>query len=134
MSLLFCEKEDLLQSGFLLEYLPCIVSKNGPKIMIAARAQTRSQRRSGLLEFEGLPEGVALVIDGAPLLHNFGMKFPLDVIWLRNNKIVKIVSRWSPRLPFVKGAWAWTCLEMRSGEASRLGLAVGDRISIVEAR
>ena len=29
MSLLFCEKEDLLQSGFLLEYLPCIVSKNG---------------------------------------------------------------------------------------------------------
>ena len=112
-------------------YSFCKISKEGGGAFIAAaRAESSKERRQGLLRQPSLPSGVALIISAAPLLHSLKMKFPIDVVWIRGNKIHKIVTCWRPSKPPVRASWAWTCLEMKADEAERLNWNVGDQLLI----
>jgi uncharacterized membrane protein (UPF0127 family) len=54
-------------------------------------ARTAGQRRRGLARLPGLPPDRALHILRCPAVHTFGMRFPLDLIWLdREGRVVRV--------------------------------------------
>lgn len=56
-------------------------------------AATQRARRRGLSRLDSLPPDVALHIPNCPSVHTFGMRFPLDLIWLRKDGTVARVDR-----------------------------------------
>jgi uncharacterized membrane protein (UPF0127 family) len=85
----------------------------------------------GLLGRDGLEPGTGMLIDGAPSVHMFFMRFPIDVVFLdRDHTIVGIrheLARWR-----VAGARkAVAALELPAGAAGEAGLAEGD-VLVVE--
>ena len=75
------------------------------------------------------PEYVeGLLIQPAPSIHTFFMRFPIDVVFVaKNGEVMKV----APNV----GAWrmrscrrAFAVLELAAGEAERRGITVGDRI------
>ena len=56
-------------------------------------ARTRSSRRRGLARLDSLPADAALHIPQTPSVHTFGMRFALDLIWLRKDGSVARVDR-----------------------------------------
>ena len=85
-------------------------------------------RMKGLLGKRELSTGEGLLIQPAPSIHTFFMRFPIDVVFLaKNGEVMKVA-------PHV-GAWrmrscrrAFAVLELAAGEAERRGITVGDRI------
>lgn len=89
-------------------------------------ARTRRSRRRGLARLDALPADHALHIPGTFQVHTFGMRFPLDLIWLRRDGTVARVDRQ------VAAGRLRTCLTARSvvetvgGQAEAfLGAGVG---------
>jgi len=92
-------------------------------------AETRSERRRGLLHRDGL-EG-AMVITSCRWVHTIGMRFPLDVAFVDEaGTVVKTVRMPRQRLgwPVTNASWV---IEAEAGAFERWGLHVGD---IVELR
>lgn len=86
------------------------------------------ERRRGLLGIDRAPDW-GLLLSAAPLIHSFGMKFKIDLVWIRGGQVVCVASKVPPGR--MRGAWAWRCLELPSGEAERLGIKRGDRVRTV---
>src|SRR6516165_9881454 len=60
-------------------------------------ADDSAKRRNGLLGREGLSRGEGLWIVPCEAVHTFGMRFPIDLVFLdRANRIVKIRSDVGP--------------------------------------
>jgi uncharacterized protein len=55
-----------------------------------------ARRLVGLIGLRGLPEGVALEIPRCRSVHTFGMRFPLDLVWLDGSRRVVRVDRGVP--------------------------------------
>jgi len=83
-------------------------------------------RMRGLLGRSGLEPGTGMLIDAAPSVQMFFMRFPIDVVFLdRDFTIVGIRHRLAPWR--VAGAWkAVAALELPAGAAGQAGLAEGD--------
>lgn len=56
-------------------------------------ASTHRSRRRGLARLQSLDPGHALHIPRCPSVHTFGMRFELDLIWLRADGTVARVDR-----------------------------------------
>jgi uncharacterized membrane protein (UPF0127 family) len=56
-------------------------------------ASTHRSRRRGLARLDALGADRALYIPGTPSVHTFGMRFALDLIWLRGDGSVVRVDR-----------------------------------------
>ena len=86
-----------------------------------------SKRRKGLLGEDDIDQGKALVIRTRQV-HTIGMRFAIDVIYLSRSGEVLAVRTLPPmRLgPLVMRAAR--VLEMRAGEARRLGIDVGMKL------
>ena len=58
------------------------------------------------------------------------MRFPIDAVFLdRENTVLRVVEHLAPwRIAGCRGAKA--VVELPAGEASRVGLAVGDRLAL----
>jgi uncharacterized protein len=89
-------------------------------------------RRKGLLGRDGLPDGHALVLAACNAVHTFGMRFPIDVVFVgRDGRVIKIVERlggWR-----IAAAWdACATVELAAGGARRANVSVGDQL-VVEA-
>lgn len=105
------------------------------KTLIGTRidlANTTSSRRVGLLNHECLEIGHGLLISGRkwlPLMaiHTFGMKFPIDVLFLdQHNKVIR-----SCTMPPNRIAWAWGArmvLESAVGTIDQSRTQEGDAI------
>jgi uncharacterized membrane protein (UPF0127 family) len=61
--------------------------------LVVIEAQTHRSRRRGLAHLDRLAPGYALHIPRTPSVHTFGMRFPLDLIWLRKDGSVARVDR-----------------------------------------
>jgi uncharacterized membrane protein (UPF0127 family) len=91
-------------------------------------AQTSAERRRGLLGVEELSDSAGLWIHPCEAIHTFGMKMPLDALFLtRDYKVRKILSNLPPRrigfcLP------AHSVLELRAGTIARTGTQPGDQL------
>ncbi|MCZ8133202.1 MAG: DUF192 domain-containing protein [Steroidobacteraceae bacterium] len=86
------------------------------------------ERARGLLGREPPPDATALVIEPCRAIHTVGMRFPIDVVFCTDRGLVlRIVEALPPgRMALQPGAAR--VLELRAGEAARLGLRVGDRL------
>jgi uncharacterized membrane protein (UPF0127 family) len=91
-------------------------------------ADTSSKRRAGLLKYPGLNPGQGLWIVPCEAVHTFGMKFPIDVVFLnRKRKILKIrkdMGRWSMAMCLR----AHSVLELPAGTLQMTSTMPGDQL------
>jgi len=102
------------------------------EILIAAVevADSFSQRSRGLLGRNGLAPGTALWLKPCGCIHTFGMRFPLDLLFLdRQGVVVRWVRAVAPgRMVF--GGWrAHSVLEMEAGWLTSERIRPGDRLT-----
>ena len=92
-----------------------------------------ASRRKGLLGRSGLPAGEGLWIVPCEAVHTFGMKFPIDLVYLNRNKRVKKVR--SGVAPWRLSAClaAHSVLELASGTIHRTQTRPGDTLEISPA-
>ncbi|HEY9465685.1 MAG TPA: DUF192 domain-containing protein [Vicinamibacterales bacterium] len=87
-------------------------------------------RRKGLLGRDSLADNHALVLAPCGSVHTFGMRFPIDVLFVSaDGNVIKIVER--------MGAWrmagslqACITVELPTGSVQRHQVVQGDRLSI----
>lgn len=97
----------------------------------AGVADSSATRRTGLLKHESLPDGEGLWIAPCEAVHTFGMKFPIDVLYLdRKRKVLKVRERMVPWR--ISGCLrAHSVLELPAGMASRTGTVAGDELEFI---
>ncbi len=95
-------------------------------------ADTSQKRRTGLLKHESLPAGEGLWIAPCEAVHTFGMKFPIDVLFLSKKRQVLKVRRemTSRRIAFCLRAHS--VLELPAGTAASTGTEAGDQLEFVK--
>ncbi len=95
-------------------------------------ADTALSRMRGLLGRDAMLKGSALLIKPCKGVHTFGMKFPIDVIFLdRENKVLAIRKNLKPNALtriFIKAA---SVLELPVNTIDSTNTETGDRIGIV---
>jgi uncharacterized membrane protein (UPF0127 family) len=93
-------------------------------------AETPLTRLRGLLGRAGLEQGEGLLLRPASSIHMWFMRFPIDAVFLdRENRVLRVVEHLAPwRVAGCRGAKA--VVELPAGDAARVGLAVGDRLSL----
>ena len=92
-------------------------------------ASTSRDRRTGLLGVDRLAEDAGLWIVPCEAIHTFGMKVPIDVLFLdkefRIRKLLGSVIPWRIGLCLR----ASSVLELAAGAAARSSTRVGDRLT-----
>ena len=91
-------------------------------------ADTSAKRRTGLLKHSRLEPGEGLWIAPCEGVHTFGMKFPIDVIFLNKKKQIL-----KTRPDMVKGRIAfslraYSVLELPAGTLAETGTVAGDQL------
>ena len=83
-------------------------------------------RMRGLLGRDALEPGSGMLIDSAPSVHMFFMRFPIDVVFLdRSWRVVGVRPELRPwRVAGARGAAA--ALELPAGAAAAAGIEEGD--------
>ena len=93
-------------------------------------AETRRQRRRGLLGRDSLDPSAALWLAPCAAVHTAFMRFPIDVIFLdRDGLAVKLVSDLAP-WRIAAAARARTVVELPAGSLRQHSIVVGDRLYI----
>jgi uncharacterized membrane protein (UPF0127 family) len=96
----------------------------------AGLAATSRERRRGLLGRDRLGEEEGLWIVPCEAVHTFGMKFPIDAVFLsRSYRVLKIRENLPPR----RLALCWrahSVLELPAGTVRRTGTTVGDQLAL----
>lgn len=103
---------------------------NGAILADAAdRADTSPKRRTGLLKHNCLPPGQGLWIAPCEAVHTFGMKFPIDVLFLNRQRTVLKIRREMGRRG-VSVCWrAYSVLELPAGTVAETQTKVGDQLA-----
>ena len=98
-------------------------------------AETPSSRRRGLLGTDALPEDAGLLILPCRQVHTFGMRYPIDAVFLDGEyRVVRVAGSLKPRR-FSPLVWrAKAVLELPAGRAERVGIAVGDQLEFAPLR
>ncbi len=96
-------------------------------------ARTYSERTRGLLDSEGLEPGEALVISPCNSVHMFGMKFAIDVLFVKKDgTVVRAIPNLKPwratRIYFT----AKHTIELPVGAIEASGTEKGDRLEFDE--
>lgn len=113
--------------------IPAKLAEQSFTLAIAADQQ---RRRLGLSEVEELPEGYGMIFAfPTEMPHGFWMKqmrFPLDIIWLNNEKeIVKVLTDVAPETyPTTFGAEVDSrfVIELNAGSAEKYGIKFGQTV------
>jgi uncharacterized membrane protein (UPF0127 family) len=96
---------------------------------VAAKAL---RRLKGLLGRDGLEPGEGLLLRPASSIHTLFMRFPIDVVFLDRELVVrKVVPELGP-WRFAGARGARSALELPAGEAARRGVVTGERLSVEE--
>lgn len=91
-------------------------------------AETSRDRRRGLLKLSGLEEGAGLWIIPCEAIHTFGMRFPIDVVFLSKRRRVLKIRKRMPRRRIAVCLRAHSTLELPSGTLDRTGTEPGDQL------
>ena len=89
-------------------------------------ADSSSKRRTGLLNHSGLQPGEGLWLVPCEAVHTFGMKFPIDVLFLNRKKKVLKVRHDMKRSRMAASLLAHSVLELPSGTAAATKTQAGD--------
>ena len=100
-------------------------------VMVAA---SMFARRRGLLARPALRSGEAMLLQRCNLVHTVGMRYPIDVVFLRRDGLVlKVAAAVQPRR--LCGHFrAHSVLELAAGEATRCAIAPGLMLPITIMR
>jgi uncharacterized membrane protein (UPF0127 family) len=98
--------------------------------MIVVEARTSRARRRGLARLEALPDDHALLIPRCPAVHTFGMRFPLDLIWLGKDESAVRVDWAVPPKRMRACARARSVVETLAGRADAF-LSAGVGVALV---
>jgi uncharacterized membrane protein (UPF0127 family) len=111
------------------EYVVVNVNRGSTVAQRVCIASDSSARRKGLLGIEHFTPGAGLWIAPCEAIHTFGMKMPIDAIFLDHHfQVRKLRRNLSPgRISLCLSAAS--VLEVEAGTAARSGTAVGDRLS-----
>ena len=83
---------------------------------------------------EQLQPGEGLWIFPTQAIHTFGMKFPIDVVFLDSKLRVKRIYHRMPPRRLTTFVWrAKSVLELPSGSVASSGTAVGDQLQFIQA-
>lgn len=107
-------------------------TRDGAVCERAVLADRPLARMRGLLGRRDLPSGEGLLLRPAPSIHTAFMRFPIDALFLdKDLRVLRIVERLAPwRAASQRRARA--VLELRAGEAARVGVRVGDRLRLAD--
>jgi uncharacterized protein len=120
-------------SGTALPVARIRIERTGATPFEAEVADTPASRSRGLLGRDHLAPDRGLLIRPCSSIHTFFMRFPIDVVFLDRDAVVRrIVARMGPwRLAW--GGWsAWQTLELAAGAGAAAGLRPGDRLVFEE--
>lgn len=122
-----------------------IVRIHGQEIKVAVAKSSLEQAR-GLAGCEKLPEEAGMYFPyeakQTPLFWMKGMRIPIDIIWIADDKVVGIIeyvpvpsAKLDEELPRYRPSRPITAvLEIQAGAAKQLGIAEGDSVSFTPAR
>jgi uncharacterized protein len=103
----------------------------GGRIRVATSLRDRTV---GLLGTSSLERGAGLWIEGAPSIHMFFMRYPIDAVFVNaHGRVTKVVPELRPWRVVWWARGAKDCLELPSGAAAASGTQVGDELRRVEA-
>ena len=114
-------------------YLTLVIRNLTKQTVVADRAilaNTSATRRTGLLKHDSLQDGEGLLIVPCEGVHTFGMKFPIDVIYLNKKHVVLKIKPEMPKRRMSICLRAHSVLELPAGMAARTGTAVGDQLEV----
>jgi uncharacterized protein len=120
--------------GFRRQAQLCRVRTAGGAVVCERCEVPRSSfaRMRGLLGRTSLEPGSGMLIDAAPSVHMFFMRFPIDVVFLdRDWTVLRVVHALKPwRVAGARRAVA--ALELPAGTAAQAGLTGGDVLVLEE--
>jgi uncharacterized membrane protein (UPF0127 family) len=111
-----------------LQRLRITNSKGGVLADRAGIANTSATRRTGLLKHSKLEPGDGLWIAPSEGVHTFGMKFPIDVVFLSKSKKVLKVRPNMVRARIALSLRAHSVLELPAGTLESTGTLAGDQL------
>ena len=102
----------------------------GPVCERCLLAETPLTRLKGLLGRKGLEQGEGLLLRPAASIHTFFMRFAIDAVWVdRDLNVLKVSHDVVPwRTAACKGAKG--VIELAAGEARRVGVSAGDKLTL----
>jgi uncharacterized membrane protein (UPF0127 family) len=106
------------------------------EVMLAHRVEVADHgatRRKGLLGRSTLPAGEGLWIVPCESVHTFGMKFPIDLVYLDRNKKVKKVRSGVPPWRLSACLSAHSVIELATGTIHRTQTSPGDKLEFFSA-
>jgi uncharacterized membrane protein (UPF0127 family) len=104
------------------------LTRNTELACAADVADTSSKRRTGLLKHTTLPKGEGLWIAPCEGVHTFGMKFPIDVLYLSKKRKVLKIRADMPRARMSLCLRAYSVLELPAGTTAATGTLPGDQL------
>ena len=113
-----------------------VIRHTATRVVLADRAELATglrQRMVGLLGRAGLPEGGAMVFPRCNAIHTWFMRFPIDVVFLRDRAPNWHVVRAVPGLRPFRLAWVWgadTVVELPAGTLARTPVQVGESLDM----
>ena len=88
-------------------------------------------RRKGLLGRDSLGEGSAMVLAPTNAIHTCGMRFAIDLVFVRRNGVVVKVRSCVPPWRAVVGLSAYAVIELPSGTLGPDDVKVGDVLAVM---
>ena len=104
------------------------IFRTDSNILTVEVANSFLSRLRGLMFRKKLESGHGLLITSCNSIHMMFMCFAIDVVYLdKDYTIIKIVRNLRPWIGFSICLNAFGVLELKSGEANRIGLKVGQK-------
>lgn len=98
----------------------------GDRIRVARSIRDRTV---GLLATAHLGAGEGLWIEGAPSIHMWFMRYPIDAVFVdADGRVTKVVANLKPWRVVWWARGARDCLELPAGAAATADIQVGDRL------
>jgi uncharacterized protein len=90
-------------------------------------------RRTGLLRHDSLPAGSALIIAPSNAVHTIGMRFAIDIAFVRRDGSIVKVYKALPPWRMAAALRAFAVVELPAGALEATGTVVGDTLVVVRA-
>jgi uncharacterized protein len=90
-------------------------------------------RRTGLLRHDSLPAGSALIIAPSNAVHTIGMRFAIDIAFVRRDGSIVKVYEALPPWRMAAALRAFAVVELPAGALEATGTVVGDTLVVVRA-
>src|SRR3954468_4030258 len=104
---------------------------DGRKLADGLLADTHMTRLVGLLAYDRMDPGTALVLTPCNLVHTWFMKFAIDIVFIdRHGTVVRLARNVQP-FRVAWGTWrAVTTIELPAGSAEAAALREGERLKV----